>query len=82
MPQLLALVDDCMGNGQRQQRLLQVLTEEYITSVLGIFAELEITENAEHLAHLYHVVKSMLFINDTALIELLLGDRFVIDVMG
>eukprot|EP01052_Picozoa_sp_SAG31_P027067 SAG31_NODE_2503_length_5594_cov_1.758326_2_plen_204_part_00 len=83
LPQLLELLTECAAfNSARRDRLLHLLTDEYLASLLAVFAELEITENAEHLGQLYGVVRKTLFLNDANLLELLLSDRFVSDVMG
>ena len=54
----------------------------YILQLVGVFHECEITDNEQQLANLYRIFKGILFLNDTTIIEMLLGEDLVMDIMG
>eukprot|EP00887_Chlorella_sp_A99_P007007 scaffold2.g7007.t1 len=68
----------------QRDRLAQQLLHRarYITRLLELFQQAEDLEDEETLRCLYGVMRGIIMLNDTTLLEILFGDEHVMDVVG
>mmetsp|Transcript_33791 Transcript_33791/g.107306 ORF Transcript_33791/g.107306 Transcript_33791/m.107306 type:complete len:340 (+) Transcript_33791:201-1220(+) len=67
---------------QRDKLALQVLRPGFIPALLELFRTIEDVEDAEGLANMYRVVRGIVLLNDTAILDVLLREEHVMDVVG
>ena len=80
---ILKGVTECVQSSpMRREKLAHVLGTGYIQELLKIFPEVEAGDDEAQATLLFHIFKAILFLNDTNIFELLLSDRFVMDVFG
>lgn len=67
---------------QRDRIAGQLMRPNYLAQLLDMFKQCEDLEDAEGLAHLYHIVRSAIMLNDSSVLEEMLREEHVMDVLG
>lgn len=83
LQQIAELVTSAFTSPTRKERLALVLeNEDYIKKLLQLFHICENLEDTEGLYHLYEIIKGILLLNKTALLEVMFSDECIMDVVG
>ena len=78
----LARVLSDLSPHQREGVAAQLLQSDYIPKVLRMFEQCEDLDDRTALTHLYKVVRGMIMLTDSSLLEELLKEEYVMQVVG
>ncbi|XP_073918965.1 serine/threonine-protein phosphatase 4 regulatory subunit 3B-like isoform X1 [Castor canadensis] len=83
LEQIENLFDSVSASPLRQERLALILeNEDYVQKLLQLFHTCENQQNTEGLYHLHNIIKAILFLNKSHLLEIMFSDKYIMDVVG
>uniref|UniRef100_G3X6P7 Protein phosphatase 4 regulatory subunit 3C n=1 Tax=Bos taurus TaxID=9913 RepID=G3X6P7_BOVIN len=83
LDQIAHLVTSVLTSPLHKEKLaLLVANEDFIKQLLQLFHTCEDLEDTEGLQNLHDIVKGMLFLNQASLLEILVSDKYIMDVVG
>ncbi|MXQ98923.1 hypothetical protein E5288_WYG018525 [Bos mutus] len=83
LDQIAHLVTSVLTSPLHKEKLaLLVGNEDFIKQLLQLFHTCEDLEDTEGLQNLHDIVKGMLFLNQASLLEILVSDKYIMDVVG
>uniref|UniRef100_A0A8C3YVV2 Protein phosphatase 4 regulatory subunit 3C n=1 Tax=Catagonus wagneri TaxID=51154 RepID=A0A8C3YVV2_9CETA len=83
LAQIAEVVTSALTSSICKERLALVLeNEDYVKKLLQLFHTCEDLEDTEGLYHLHEIVKGILLLNKTALLEVMFSDECIMDVVG
>nr|XP_008534653.1 PREDICTED: serine/threonine-protein phosphatase 4 regulatory subunit 3B-like [Equus przewalskii] len=83
LEQISALVTSVLTSPRREESLAVLLeNEDYIKKLLQLFHICENLRDMEGLHYLHKIIKGILFLNKTSLLEVLFSEECIMDVVG